>query len=316
MENTVEISVRGKWVKVSAIDINGRAVVVAGKWIKVATIQDEYWLEGELEDPEAFIRSLKEHRSKGFKADIFAFTQKLPNVRPRHAYPMEWDNVAAICLSSFEEWWKRLPTETRRNVRLSTKRGVVTQVTELNKDFIRGIVEINNESPFRQGRRFHHYGKDVDTVRKDYSTFLERSEFIGAYDGGELIGFMKIVYIGEVAAIMQILSKTSHYHKKPANALIAKAVEHCQKKNLSFLTYMKYRYGNKRENPLTEFKRRNGFEEFPVPRYYVPLTAKGKICMALKLHRDLVGILPEALIYPLLSLRRMWYKLAFSRKPM
>lgn len=307
-KNTVEISVKGKWVGVPAVVIDDRTVVATGRWIKIAAIHDEYWAESELEDPESCIRSLKEHRSKGFKADIFTFAQKLPNITPKYPYPIEWDNVAAIRLSSFEDWWRRLPQETRRNVRLSTKRGVVTRVTEFNESLIRGIMEINNETPIRQGRHFHHYGKDLAAVRKDYSSFLERSEFIGAYLQDELIAFMKIVYMGEVAAIMQLLSKIRHYDKKATNALIAKAVEHCASKKASYLTYIRYRYGNKRASPLTEFKRRNGFEEIPMPRFYFPLTAKGKISMALKLHKSLVEILPERLLYVLLDLRTKWYK--------
>lgn len=307
-ENTVEISIKGKPVKVPAININGRNVIVSGRWIKVAAIQDENYLEGELEDPESYISSLKERRSKDLKADIFTFAQKLPNIEPKYSYFMEWDNAAAIRLSSFDEWWKGLPPATRRNVRTSTKRGVVTKVQKLDEDLIRGIVEINNETPIRQGRSFWHYGKKFDAVRKDYSTFLERSEYIGAYFQDQLIGFIKIVYVGKVAAIVQNLSKLSHYNKKTPNALIAKAVEHCAERKFSYLTYIKYRYGNKRESSLTEFKRRNGFEEILFPRFYVPLTAKGRVAIALRLHRSLLEILPERLIYVLLRLRTKWYE--------
>jgi hypothetical protein len=229
---------------------------------------------------------------------------------------MDWDNVAAIRLDNPEDWWEnRLPQETRKNVRRSAKRGVVVRVASLDDDLIRGIVAINNESPIRQGKPFPHYGKDPEAVRKDYSSFRDRSEFIGAYSGDELIGFIQIIRMGKIAGILEILSKTSHYDKRPANALIAKAVEHCAEKGISYLTYGKYCYGNKRDNPLTEFKRRNGFEETLVPRFYVPLTALGKISVAFRLHRGLLGILPEPLIYPLLGLRRIWYRLAFARKP-
>jgi len=85
---------------------------------------------------------------------------------------------------------------------------------------------------------------------------------------------------------------------------------------MSHLTYGKYRYGNKgANNPLTEFKARNGFEEVRVPRYYMPLTATGRMCIALKLHRGLLEILPERVISPLLALRRMWYRANAIFKP-
>jgi len=170
-------------------------------------------------------------------------------------------------------------------------------------------VEIYNESPIRQGKAFWHYQKGFDTVRREKSTFLARSTFIGAYYKDELIGFMKIVSVGKVAAMMQILSKFSHYDKRPSNALIAKAVEHCAREGMSYLTYGKYRNRNKVLSSLGRFKHRVGFEEVRVPRFYVPLTTKGRICVALGLHRDLVEALPEWLvdfIYRLRAMRGRW----------
>ena len=304
--NSIEISVRGKWINVPAVEISDKTVVVTGKWIKTATIHDDLWHEGELEDPDGFIGELKDLAVNGFKSDIFVFGQKFPLTKAKHPYHMEWDNVAAIRVISFKDWWAGLSQETRRNVRMAEKRGVVARVTEFNDALIKGIVEINNEAPLRQGRPFSHYGKSHDAVRKDYQSFSERSVFIGAYLGEELIGFLKIVYLGEVAAIMQLLLKMSHYDKRAANALIAKAVEHCEKLDMKHLTYCKYRYGKKHKSPLTEFKRRNGFEEVPVPLFYVPLTAKGRIAIALRLHRSLVDLLPEGLIEVLLNLRTRW----------
>jgi acetyltransferase (GNAT) family protein len=304
--NTLEISAKGKWIHVPAAEVGGKTVIATGGFVKTAVVWDEQWLDGEIEDPEVFINTLKQRRSEGFKADIFSFTQKLPNTSPRHAYPVEWDNVAAIRLTSFDDWFQKLSQDTRRNVRMAAKRGVVVKVTALDDELIRGIMGICDDAPIRQGRRFYHFGKAFDAVRKDYSSFLERSEYIGAYLQDELIGMMKIVYVGKVASVMQLLLKVTHYDKKAGNALVAKAVEHCQKKGMSYLTFLKYRYGNKHDNPLTEFKRRNGFEEVLVPRFNVPLTAKGRVMMALNLHRPLLEILPERLIYKLLKLRSWW----------
>src|ERR1035437_5366288 len=59
---TTQVSVEGKWVSVSAIEINSRAVVTSGKWIKIAAIQDEYWQATACEDPETYIRAAAEPR--------------------------------------------------------------------------------------------------------------------------------------------------------------------------------------------------------------------------------------------------------------
>ena len=57
---------------------------------------------------------------------------------------------------------------------------------------------------------------------------------------------------------------------------------------------------------LGDFKIRNGFQKVTLPRYYVPLTAKGRIALALKLHRGLRGMLPPALKAQLVDLRSKW----------
>ncbi len=306
----VEISSGGKSVTVPALEMDGNTVVVTGGWLKIAFIRDEDWMEGELHDLGSFVSRLRERNSKSLRADIFAVTQKLPNTARGYSYPMEWESIAAIRLNSYEEWWTNgISGDARKDVRRSVKRGVITRVAEFNDDFVMGIVQIHNESPIRQGKAFWHYQKEFDTVKREHSTFLERSTFIGAYYKDELIGFMKIVFVGKVAAMMQFLSKISHYDKRPANALIAKAVEHCAREGMSYLTYGKYRGRKKGTSSLTRFKHRNGFEEALVPKFYIPLTAKGRICVALGLHRDLVEALPEWLVdfvYRLRAMRGGW----------
>jgi hypothetical protein len=314
-EGKMEISIKGKWVSVPTIEIGGASLVVSGKGVRIAEIHDEDWIEGEVEDPEVYIRALKGKVSPALRADIFTFTQKLPNTEPRFSYPFEWDNVAAIGLTTLDDWLKGISSDTRRNVKTAAKRGVVTRVTPLDERLVRGIIEINNESAVRQGRLFHHYGKDFETVYKDYCTFQERTDFIGAYLEDELIAFMKIVHVGKIAAIMQNLSKISHHDKRAANALMAKAVETCVNRGSDYLTYIKYTYGRKRESSLTEFKRRNGFQEVKIPRYFVPLTAKGKVAMGLKLHKSLVDVLPEKVTYSLLQLRSKWHEWRYRTQP-
>src|SRR5580765_6567416 len=302
------ISVKGQWVRVPALPVNGRHIVANGRWIRTASVHDEGWLAEPVDDPRPYVDALQ-RESRCLNADIFTFAQRLPDLAPRYPFPMEWDNVAAIALDNPEKWWEGLPQVARKNVRRAQKRGVTVSMTTLNDDLIREIVAINDESPMRQGKPFYHYGKDFDSVKRDYSSFAERSEFVCAYCEGELIGFIQLVYIGRIAAVLEILMKTAHYDKRPANALIEKAVRHCSEKGMSHLTYGKYSYGNKgADNPLTEFKARNGFEEFRVPRYYVPLTALGRMCIALKLHRGLLEILPERVISSLLAVRKVWYR--------
>lgn len=302
-----EISVKGDWVKVRTMQVNRTTIIVRGSWLKIAYIHDEAWLETGVEDPELCIKRLKEKTPHGLRADVFTFAEKLPMTVPKYSYPVEWESIAAIPLTSFKEWWEKLPQESRKNVRRSQKRGVVIKIKQFDDDVIKGIIEVNNDSPVRQGRHFTHFGKTFDQVKKDHSSFLNRSDFICAYSGDEFIGFLKIVYRGEIASILQLLAKAKHYDGRPTNAMIAKAVELCAARNISYVTYGLFNYGNKRDSSVVDFKTRNGFQEILTPRYYVPLTRWGMLAMKLKLHRGLLGILPNSVITLGVNARMKWY---------
>jgi hypothetical protein len=285
--------------------VDGRTVLTTGKWLKIAAVQDDDLVEGEaVADPESFIPHLQ---GTGLKADIFTFAQKLEDNTPKHKYQREWDNLAVIPITTFAHWWeKRVDAGARRAVRKATKSGVVVKLAELDDAFVQGIVNINNETPVRQGRRFWHFQKSFDAVKLENSTYADRNIFLGAYLQDELIGFIRITYADRVAHILQLLSMIKHYDKRPANAMIAKAVEICEQHGMTHLTYRNYVY-NDPKSSLTEFKRRNGFEKILVPRYYIPLTAKGKLALSLGLHRGIAQSLPKPLLLQLLKMRSRWY---------
>jgi hypothetical protein len=312
-QNCVEVRVGDRLVTVPAMDIGGRRLVARGKRLRIATIRGDEMAERELENPMLYINELKGGSNQTLKADIFSFVQKLPATLPRYAYPMEWESVAAIHLGGFKQWWEALPQETRKNVRRSEKRGLVVKTREFDRDLIEGIRDINDESPLRQGMRNPYYGKSVEETKELYGEFIGRCDFICAYSGEELVAFLHLVYRGDVASILNLTTKASHFDKRPANALVAKAVEVCEQRGISYVTYGLYNYGNKRNSPLLQFKIRNGFEEIRVPRFYVPLTAWGAICVKLKLHRGLIGILPSSVISLVVDLRSKWYRSRFAR---
>src|SRR5215472_18497706 len=126
--NSVKVRVRGHWVKVPAVSVSGNNLIAAGKWLRVASVRGEEMMDHELECPELYIEKLKGDAKAALKADIFTFTQKLPVIQPKYSYPMEWESVAAIHLTSFTRWWEDLPQETRKNVRRSCKRGVQVRI--------------------------------------------------------------------------------------------------------------------------------------------------------------------------------------------
>lgn len=311
--DNIKIAVKGKWVSVPALNVGGKHIVVRGNWLRVAYVNNEQWLETEVEDPALCVKMLKAEGGDGLCADLFTFSQKLPATEPKYPYAFEWDSIAAARANSFKDWWDGLPQETRKNVRRSEKRGVVVEVKKLDSALVQDLFELNNESSLRQGKAFTHYGKTLEQVARDQVDYLDRSDYICTYFGKELIGVLKLVYRGDVASILTFLPKTSHNDKRPANALIAKAVELCEEKKIPYLTYGMYNYGNKQHTPLREFKIRNGFGEALVPRFYIPLTAKGAVSLRLRLHRGFLGILPHNVITLLVRLRTEVNNFTLSR---
>jgi hypothetical protein len=313
--STVEIRIKGEWITVPVLEVNGDQLTSEGRWLKIAKVRGEAMREREIENPELYLTALKRVKGPIPKADIFSFAQKLPATRPRYSYPMEWESVAAISLISFKQWWEGLPQETRKNVRRSQKRGVVIKVKEFDEDLIEGIRAVNDDSPTRQGAKNAYYGLSSEETRKRYCEFIGRCDFICAFHGEEMIGFLHLVYCANVAAILNLTAKPKHFDKRPSNALMAKAVEICETRGISHLSYGLYNYGNKRDSPLREFKIRNGFKEILVPRYFVPLTFWGRCSVKVKLHRGLIGNLPSSVIAAGVRARALWFEFKNSHTP-
>jgi hypothetical protein len=296
-------------VKAFSVHVQGRIVAITGKWLKIASVFDEKAIDGEVvRDPESFLHDLARAKCG---ADIFTFCQRIPETQPKYFYPFEWDNSAAVPITTYDAWFsKQIGTDVKQNIKKSSKRGVVVRSAPFDDQFVQDIVDIYNESPIRQGRRFWHYGKNFETVKEETAHCLEKSEFVGAYYGDEMIGFIKLLRIGVTNDLVLIVSKQKHHDKRPTNALLAKAVEVCARKGVPYLTYAKFAYGNKANSSLAEFKRRHGFEQINFPRYYVPLTLKGRFAVKLKLYRSLNELLPEKALNFLVDLRAKLYRIA------
>jgi len=307
-----EVRSAGRRFYVPSAEICGRTVIVTGKWIRAAQVKDEEVAEGAIvEDPKEFISALKQ---TSLNADFFSFAQKPPETSRKYDYHLEWENWAAARTTSFKDWWENLPQESRKNVRRAARRGVRVRIATLDDDFVNGVHSIYNETPIRGGRRFWHFGKDVEAIRESLATYADRTVFIGAYWNEELIGFIKLVYVDRLATLMHIISMNAHYDKRPMNALLAKAVELCEEKKISHLIYGQFVYDNNRKSSFVEFKRRNGFEQVNFPRYFIPLTVRGEIFVRLRLYRGVKGLIPQPLLQPLLSVRT-WYCQIMSAKP-
>ena len=308
--STTTIRIKGVDQEVPSAVVDGATIIVTGGSLKIAKLHDEELVEGDpVGNPIRFVESL---RRSGLGADLFTFSERPNSPRENLNYSRYVENWAVIRTNSFQDWWEnRLPQESRKNARRAAKRGVIVKSVPFSDSLVEGIRLIYNETPIRQGKPFWHYGKSFEAVKRENITYLDRSEFIGAYLGDELIGFIKVIYVDKIAVMIQILAKNAHHDKRPMNALLSATVEVCEKKGCEFLTYGQYVYDGKQNSSLTEFKRRNGFEELRFHRYYVPLTLKGTIALKTGLHRGIKNAIPGPVTEFLLKVRgrilRSWY---------
>jgi len=287
------------------MNICGKGVQVQGRLLRIARLDGEKY--NSPDDPDLILDGL---RKCGTQIDIFTFLQKGLETEPKYAYPMEWDNLAVLPVSTFDHWWMhQIRSFPRNRARQAEKRGVVLREVPVDDTLFKGIVEIYNECPVRQGKRFPHYGMSLDSARLYASTFLDRSIYIGAFLGDSMIGFIKLVTdeSRRQACLVHILSMVKHKDKAPTNALIAAAVRCCADRGIRYLVYERFAYGKKNGDSLSHFKEVNGFARVNLPRYYVPLTPLGRAAFRLGLHHRLVDRLPESLTAKFRDLRRAWY---------
>jgi len=292
------INIKGKDFEVNSVKVGNVEMVVTEGFLRHVWVNDEWFTE--VDDPEKIIGTLKKISPR---PDYFTFIQRVPDGEPRFPYYRETESWAVLPVSSFDHWWKnQIKSEARNRARQAGKRGVVMKRPDFDDAFVEGMVDIFNETPVRQGKPFWHYGKDFETVKNQFSRYLFRESLIGAYYEDKLIGFIMLGNAGKFAVTGQIISKIKHRDKCPNNALIAEAIRVCEEKGIPYLCYTYWD-----ERSLGGFKKKNGFERFDVPRYYVPLTVKGKVALSLNLHRGFKGMLPERLKNRLKDLRNRYY---------
>lgn len=295
------------------IQIGGTKLQVRGSLVKIARLDGEKFIFAD--DPNAIAEAL---RKSTRRIDLFTFIQKVSETSPKYSYPMEWDNLAVLPISTFDHWWnQQIGFKARNKAKQAEKKGAVIREVPFSDSLVRGIWEIYNETPIRGGRKFPHFGKDLETVYREEATYLDESVFIGAYVGEKLIGFIKLIYSaeGSQAGLLNIVSLIEHRDKAPTNALVAHAVKACAERNIPFLVYSNFAYGKRNRDSLSDFKERNAFQRVNLPRYYVPLTPIGHVALRLGAHKRISEQIPEWMIVKLRQVRKSCYKRLFQAAP-
>lgn len=287
------------------LQLDGVRLSVRGRLIRVASLADEgYEFIGE---PRSFLDRM---HSTGLPVDVLSFTQSIGDPVPRYAYVREQEAYAVMSIDTYDHWWKRqINDKTRNMVRKAGKKGLTLRSFELNERAVLGIKAIYDESPLRQGKPFKHFGKSPEVLLREHATYADRSDFVGAFNGDELVGFIKLVHQSGWSSLMQIISSIAHRDKAPTNALIAKAVEICAQRGIKRL-----QYGIWSRRSMGDFKAHHAFEPFEVPRYFVPVSLVGHAALRLGLHKPIRSRVPEHLVDRLAALRERWNRRMVARK--
>lgn len=292
------IIIGGKPVTVEAVTIDGQIYVTRGRFLRIASLKEE-WTE-DVKNPPLVIDSLARSARP---PDLVRFWQRLPDQEPKYPFYHEKLPIAAIPISTYDHWWnKQINGKTRNMVRKSEKLGVTFREAPFDDGLVRDIMGVFDESPFRRGKRFWHFRKDFDSVKREMGLDLPGSFFVGGYIRGLMIGFIKVRIVDRYAMTTMILDRIAHRDKAVTNGMIAKSVEICARRQIPYLTYTHWRRGEH-----GDFQKRNGFAPFPVPEYFIPLTLKGRVALSLHLHRGMANLLPAPLLDGLLDFRSRWY---------
>jgi hypothetical protein len=290
---------------VAMMTIDGLALCISGRLLRIARVRDEPYEC--LQDSERLVAKL---RSQQHRPDLLSFMQPVGDQQPHHPFYYKSESLAVLRITTYNDWWKKkIRTHTRNHIRKALKRGVELRQVPFDDDLVRGVKAIYDECPLRQGKPFWHYRKDFETIKAGLATFLDRSDFIGAFWEGELIGFIKMTSENGAAGLMHIISMIAHRDKAPTDALMMKAVELCAAKKISFLHYGLWSTGG-----FGKFKENHSFERYDVPRYFVPVTGKGWLALKLGLHSRLADRLPTKLRGWLVTARNRWNTFRYKER--
>jgi len=81
------------------VQIHNKRLIVTGRLVRTARIEQVWYYD--VEELERIVEGL---RQNSIKVDIFTFWQRLPESTPRYKYRMEWDDIAALPVKSYDYW--------------------------------------------------------------------------------------------------------------------------------------------------------------------------------------------------------------------
>ena len=128
-------------------ELDGIVFESKGRLLRFVSIRDEWIVP--IDDPQNVVSEIRKQK---IPIDIFTFVQRLSDLEPHYPYNMEWDNVAAVRISTFEKWFKEsIHPNARNKIRKAKRKGITVRIEPFNDDLILGMMDIFNESQVRRG---------------------------------------------------------------------------------------------------------------------------------------------------------------------
>jgi len=133
----------------SIIKVCGKEIRIEGRLIRMAQLEGDGYEY--LEDPKAMLEGLRECKTR---IDLFSFMQRLPETSPKYAYPMEWDNLAALPVTTFDHWWtQQIGFKARNKAKQGEKKGVVVREAPFDDALVKGYGRFTTRTLSGRGRR-------------------------------------------------------------------------------------------------------------------------------------------------------------------
>ena len=128
--------------------VRGQEVRVQGSLIRIARLEATdiiFW---------SIRRLAVELRTMRIRIDLFTFMQRLPETRRSTRTRWSGTTLAALPVSTFEHWWRANWVQARNKAKQAEKKGVIVREVPFDDTLVKGIWEIYNECPVRQGGGF------------------------------------------------------------------------------------------------------------------------------------------------------------------
>src|SRR5215469_13629879 len=105
------------------MELCGKEIRFRGRLIRTAFLDGEGYQF--LAEPATVLKVLREC---GARIDLFTFIQRVSERAPKYEYPMEWDNIAVLPISSFENWLThQIGFKVRNKIHKAQRSGVVVR---------------------------------------------------------------------------------------------------------------------------------------------------------------------------------------------